>query len=167
MVIRFVIVMGMYALAMLFLGWLTFHVAPPGARAITSLAVCGGIGAAALVCAVLTAMAAQKPRLGLIGVYLGFAVAAAGIAGPAMRLGPSLEKTREFNEILERDGSLIVSKGGDQAKRNTAYQAVGLGAASALSAVALASLVAVRPRVPQRAIDSSSTPPAPASGGSA
>lgn len=167
MVIRFVVVMGMYALAMLFLGWLTFHVAPPGARAITSLAVCGGIGAAALVCAVLTAMGSQKPRLGLIGVYVGFAVAAAGIAGPAMRLGPSLEKTREYNETLERDGSLIVSKGGDQAKRNTAYQAVGLGAAAALSAVALASLVAVRPRIPPRAMEAAPAPAPPASGGMA
>lgn len=145
MVIKAAVVMIVYAVLVIGVGWLTFHVAPPGANAATALIVSVAIGAASIACAVMALMEKRDRRLSLLGIHLGLLIPVLGAIGAFSRFGPSLEKTETFNDRLELDGTLIIAKGGEQAVRPTAYQTVGLGASGALSVLAFVSLLVHRP----------------------
>jgi phosphotransferase system glucose/maltose/N-acetylglucosamine-specific IIC component len=149
MLIKAATVMIVYALALVGVGWLTMHVAPPGSRAITALIVPAALGAASIACAVMTLMGKRSRRLGMIGIHVGLLVPILGAAGAFMRLGGSVAGAEAFNAQLAHEGAMIVSESGEQAVRNTAYQAVALGATGALSVVAFVSLILHRPRVPK------------------
>lgn len=149
MLIKAATVMLVYALAMMGLGWLTFHVAPPGSNAWTALFVTGGIGAASLVCAVMTVLGRGNHKIGMLGVHLGLVIPLIGAAGGFMRLSSSLDKTAVYNTKLEAEESMIVAKSGEGAMRNTAYQTVALGATGGLSVMAFVSLIMHRPKVPR------------------
>lgn len=149
MLIKAATVMLVYALTMMGLGWLTFHVAPPGSNAWTALFVTGGIGAASLVCAVMTLLGRGNHKLGMIGVHLGLVIPLIGAAGGFMRLSSSMDKTGVYNTRLEAEGAMTVAKAGEGAIRNTAYQTVALGATGGLSVMAFVSLIMHRPKVPR------------------
>jgi len=143
-------VMFVYALMLIGIGALTFHVSPPGSKAITALLVPGIIGIAAIACGVLTLMGKRDRKLGLTGVYVGLLVPMIGAVGSFMRLGTSLASTEAFNAHLKETGAVIVSEDAKQHEKNTAYQSVGIGACGAISVLAFAALVLHRPTVPKR-----------------
>ena len=155
-----------YAIALVMVSGLTAFTAPPGAKAITAVIVGGGIGALMIACAVMSLMIRRNRLVGMIGIHVGLLLPLLALSGPAMRLAPSWEKTRTFNERLETEGAItIVAKGAEDPIRNTAYQTVGIGATAALSGFAFLALLMHRPRVPKEPATVNASPghtPAPA-----
>ncbi len=149
MLVKAATVMFVYALAMIGVGWVTFHVSPPGSKAITALVVPGVLGIASIVCAVLTLMGSRGRGFAMTGVHIGLLIPILGAAGSFMRLGGSLSSAEEFNARLKETGAVIVAEDSKQPVKNSAYQAVGLASVGALSVVAFVSLLAHRPKVPK------------------
>ena len=84
-----------YAIALIFMGVLTFKARPPGvswSSAWTAILV-PGIGAAlVMVCATLTARINSNSRNARIGVYLSLGIAVLMVVLPAVRLPSSLAR---------------------------------------------------------------------------
>jgi phosphotransferase system glucose/maltose/N-acetylglucosamine-specific IIC component len=152
MLFRTALTLFAYAAALLFVGWLTYHVAPPGSNAFTALIISGGIAALSVACGVLTLLLKKKRVLGMIGIHVGLILPLVGAIGPAMRLSGSLENTARFNDELRANNEVTVTtKTGENVWRNTAYQTVGIGSSAAVSAFAFVALLAHRPKVPKAA----------------
>lgn len=136
-----------YGLAILFIGGLTWFVAPPGASAITALAV-SVIGAVLMgVCAALTLRLENNRRLGMIGIHAALVLPLVLALGAGMRLRASLDKANTFNNAL-RAAPVAVSMESIANKdlpSPVAYQTVGLGSIAAVSLFAFVALLAQRP----------------------
>lgn len=146
------VTMFFYGLAVLFVGGLTYFVAPPGANAVTALIISIVAALAMTTCAVMSLMIDSKRVLGMIGIHLGLLLPLLVAAGPIMRLRPSLDKAHAFNAAVAEPGGLIVSAEtiADKGKpQPVGYQTVGLGAIGALSVFAFVTLLVQRPRVPK------------------
>ncbi|MEO1130067.1 MAG: hypothetical protein AAFX05_10245 [Planctomycetota bacterium] len=158
MLFRTAITLFAYAAALLFVGWLTYHVAPPGSNAFTALIISGGIALMSVACGVLTLLLKKKRVLGMIGIHVGLVLPLVGAIGPAMRLSGSMENTARFNDELRASSQITVTTAtGDNVWRNTAYQTVGIGSSAAVSAFAFVALLAHRPKVPKAATSDETT----------
>ena len=158
MLIKAATVMVVYALALVGVGFLTFHVSPPGSKALTAVLIPGAIGAASIACAVLTLMGKRDRRLGMIGVHVGLLLPVIGAIGTFARLGGSVASADAYNATLRTPQSVLVDVDSGKPAKNTAYQAVGIGASGAISVLAFVSLVLHRPTVPKRATETTPEP---------
>ncbi|MCA9294673.1 MAG: hypothetical protein KDA20_12760 [Phycisphaerales bacterium] len=146
--IRFSITLLAYGAALVFVGFLTYFVAPPGANAATA-AIVSSVGAVLLMlCAICAPLVRERRKLGLIAIYGGMALPIILGMGSLMRLSGSLKKTQEFNAEFEQSGSIALVASGAEKRHNTAYQTVGIGATVVLSAFAFVVLVMHRPKIP-------------------
>ena len=155
------ITMITYGLAVLFIGALTYFVAPPGSNALTALVISVATFIFMTACAVLSLQIDSNRRLGMIGIHVGLILPLLIALGPAMRLRGSLNKAHEFNEAVKQtDGATVtVESMKDKAKPHpVAYQSVGLGGIAAVSVFAFVALLVQRPRVP-KALTPHQTPP--------
>lgn len=151
-VVPAVITMIAYGLAVLFIGGLTYFVAPPGANALTALIISILAAVFMTTCAILSLMIESRRTLGMIGIHLGLILPLVIAVGPFMRLRASLDHAHAFNAAVAEAGGLIVSKEtiADKSKPSPiAYQTVGLGSIGALSVFAFITLIVQRPRVPK------------------
>lgn len=141
-----------YALSLLFVGALTWMVAPPGASAVTGLVISIVASLAMSACAVMLLRAGSSRGPAVAGLYLGIAIPLLVAIGAGWRFRGSIEKAAEFNRAVEA-GSVIVAPRTKENAHNphpVAYQAVGIGATIALSGLAFVALVANARRVPAR-----------------
>lgn len=151
-----------YALAMAFIGWLTWRVAPPGANALTAAIIPGAGAAISLACAVLLLRVTAHRGQARAGLWIGLILPIVMGAGAASRLPKSLSADRAFHsassqvtpdspasaaESATDPGAVPTSA--TRPSHSTGYQAVGLGAVTALSALAMVSLIGLRPRLPE------------------
>jgi len=149
-VIPAVSVMIAYALAVTFIGGLTWFLSSPGANAITALIVSGAAGILMTVCAVLALRVQSNRRMGLVGLYGALIIPIVIAGGAGMRLRPSLEKAQAFNNAV-REGEVkltLQSLENDLVPHPVAYQSVGLGAITALSLFAFVAMLATRSPLP-------------------
>lgn len=146
--IRYSITLLAYGAALVFVGFLTYFVAPPGANAATA-AIVSSVGAVLLMlCAVCAPLVRERRRLGLIAIYGGMVLPIILGVGALMRVSGSLKKTQEFNAEFEQSGSIALVASGEEKRHNTAYQTVGIGSTVVLSAFAFVVLVMHRPKIP-------------------
>ncbi len=146
--IRFSITLLVYATSILIIGWLTNHVAPPGANAATAVIV-PSIGAALLtLCAVCAPLVRERRKLGLFAIYGGMAIPIVLGMGAFMRGQSSLKKTHEFNALFDEEGSIALVVSGEEKRHNTAYQTIGIGSMVVMSGFAFLVLIMHRPKIP-------------------
>lgn len=163
--IRAAVLMVVYAALVIGLGAVTFLLAPAGANALTALIVPGVGGLAAMACAVMTVMGrspgadGRASKAGMIGVHAGMAVPLVLIAGAVMRAAPGTGRFLDAKRAFTADdaGAQLLGRAlagedvGEQAEALTKdYQLVGLWGVAGVSVMALAGLVALRPRVPKQ-----------------
>ncbi|MDX2115615.1 MAG: hypothetical protein SFZ24_08355, partial [Planctomycetota bacterium] len=151
-VVPFALTLMAYGVSVLFVGGLTWAVAPPGASAVTALIIGAGACVLAVTCAVLALRIRSQRVAGMIGIHGGLALPLVIAIGPAMRLPSSFDGARAFNAAV-REQPTIVSRESlaDKSKPHpVAYQTVGLGGVGALSVFAFVALLAQRPRAEQR-----------------
>ena len=146
--IRFSITLLVYGAALLFVGALTYFVAPPGANAATAMIVSGGGALLLMLCAVCAPLVRERRRLGLLAIYGGLALPLILGVGALMRLSGSLNKTNAFNADFEQNGSIALVAQGDEKRHNTAYQTVGIGSTVMLSAFGFIVLLLHMPKIP-------------------
>lgn len=160
MLIKAATVMVVYALVLIGVGALTFHVSPPGSKAITAIVIPGAIGVASIVCAVLTVLGKRDRKLGMIGVHVGLILPVIAAIGTFARLGGSVASADAYNATLRTPQSVLVDIDSGKPTKNTAYQAVGIGASGAISVLAFVALLLHRPTVPKKAEDIATAPAA-------
>jgi hypothetical protein len=154
-----------YALSMLFVGSLTWMVAPPGASAVTALVISIGAALAMSVCAIMLLRVGASRGLAVAGLYLGIAIPLIVAIGAGWRLRGSIDKSNEFNEAVRHGPVVVVTRTKENASdpHPAAYQAVGIGATIALSGLAFVALIASARRIPARvepaAVEVVSPPP--------
>ncbi len=155
-----------YAIGLLFVGGVTWYVAPPGVTATTALVVSGAGAVLAVVCVVLLLQFESSRARGLLGFYLGLVLLIALAIGAGMRLKGSLARTSEFNQEVRRGPVTVVTQtreNKDSPIHPVAYQAVGIAATVTLSIFALVALAMQKPRPgPQARSEPVGLPPEPA-----
>lgn len=139
-----------YALAVLFVGGLTYFVAPPGASAVTALIVSIAAALLASACAVMSLLIESRRTLAMIGIHAGIVLPLVIAAGSFARLRGSLDGAHAFNQAIAQSGGVIVSSQTIQDKSKPhplAYQSVGIGAVGAISLFGFVTLLLQRPRL--------------------
>ncbi len=148
-VVPAILILAAYALGLLWIGGITWYVAPPGANATTALIVSGAGAAGAVVCIVLLLQTERSRARALLGFYLGLFVLIVMGVGAGMRLKGSLGRTSEFNQEVRRGSVTVVTQtreNKDSPIHPVAYQAVGIAATVALSAFAFIVLLTQKPK---------------------
>lgn len=149
-VIPAVSIMIAYAVAVTFIGGLTWFLATPGSNAVTALIVSGAAGIFMTLCAILSLRIQGNRRMGLVGLYGALVIPLIIAGGAGMRLRPSLEKAQAFNSAVRSQpiSVSLESLRNDNSPQPVAYQSVGLGAITALSLFAFVALLAARTPLP-------------------
>jgi len=99
---KYVVLLVLYAVALLAVGYATDAVSPPGANAVTALIAPAAGAVLIVVCAGLSLASGPSRTLGLTGTRVGLLLPLLMASGPALRLGASLGNASEFNGQLEQ-----------------------------------------------------------------
>ena len=142
-----VITMFAYAIALVFMGLLTFVARPlevSKLSAATSILI-PSVGAILIVvCAVVTARINSNVRNARVAVYAALVVALLMIVGPAARLPASLQQNRQYHEAQAEDAPPALAEAAPAFPKG--YQAVGLGGIATLSFFALLAMAGEMPK---------------------
>lgn len=146
------LLMVLYAIALVAIGYLTYSVAPPGANAATALKMSSGIAALMLFCAVASLAIRRHRALGMVGIHLGLLLPLIAALGTGMRLPGSYANAQRFNEAAAQEAGVLVQAVSDQRDRPhpVGYQTVGIGSSVVLSVFAFAAILSHRPKVPPK-----------------
>lgn len=151
--VKAALLMFVYAIGLLVIGWLTMVVAPPGAKAITAIIAPGAMAVLMIVCAVATLMIGSNRAVGMAGIHVGLVLPLLfAIVVGTTRLPKSLDAAFEFKRAIDSSASgVIVTKSAQEGEPHPkGYQAVGMGGMVALSGFAFVALLMQRPKVPKR-----------------
>lgn len=147
------LLMALYAVALVAVGYLTYSVAPPGAKAATALMMSSGIAALMLFCAVASLMINRNRAIGMVGIHLGLILPLVAALGTGMRLPGSYNNAKAFNAAVASEGSVLVQPASSENRHlphPVAYQTVGIGSTVILSLFAFAAILSHRPKVPPK-----------------
>lgn len=112
--LKYVLILVLYAAALLAIGVSTHLVSPPGANPATALMAPAAGAILILVCAGLSLMINSNRLLGMIGIHVALLIPLLMAGGPAARLTGSLANATQFNDQLTKihegaNGGVVIS----------------------------------------------------------